>query len=65
MVTITNTAPANVEFTALKAFHIDHGQGRTVAVLFRVAVHQHGARADSANKQARNEQAGPRIKGVP
>lgn len=62
---ITPALPAHVTLQPLRAFHIDQGQGRTVAVLFRVAVDQHGARADSANKQACNEQAGPRIKAVP
>lgn len=57
--------PAHVTLQPLRAFHIDHGQGRTVAVLFRVAVHQHGACANGANKQACNKQAAPRIKGVP
>lgn len=61
----TTALPAHVTLQPLREFHIDHGQGRTVAVLFRVAVHQHGARADSANKQACNKQADPRIKAVP
>lgn len=61
----TRALPARVTLQPLRAFHVDHGQGRTVAVLFRVAVDQHGARADSADKQARNKQAAPRIKVVP
>ena len=63
--TPANSPPACVQLIPLCAFHIDHGQGRTVAVLFRVAVHQHGANGNGTNKQACNKQADPRIKAVP
>lgn len=62
----TRTAlPAHVTLQPLRAFHIDHGEGRTVAVLFRVAVDGHRADGDGSNKQACNKQADPRIKAVP
>lgn len=34
-------ARATTRFSALREFHVDHGQGRVVAVLFRVAVDDH------------------------
>lgn len=61
----TTALPAHVTLQPLREFHIDHGQGRTVAVLFRVAVHHHGANGNGTNKQACNKQADPRIKAVP
>lgn len=57
--------PLPVTLQPLRAFHIDQGQGRAVAVLFRVAVHRHGSNGSNTNKQARNKQAGPQIEAVP
>ena len=34
--------PAPVALVPLRAFHIEHGEGRTVAMLFRVAVRDLG-----------------------
>lgn len=62
---ITTTRDTAVTLQPLRAFHIDHGEGRTVAVLFRVAVDGHRANGDGSNKQACNKQADPRIKAVP
>lgn len=61
----TPALPAHVTLQPLRAFHIDHGEWRTVAVLFRVAVHGYRADGDGSNKQACNKQADPRIKAVP
>ena len=52
-----NALLANVTLQPLRAFHIDHGQGRTVAVLFRVAVDDHRAGSGGADKQRGNQQA--------
>lgn len=56
----TPALPAHVTLQPLRAFHIDHGQGRAVAVLFRVAVRRHGSNGRNTNKQA-----GPQIEAVP
>lgn len=53
----TPTLPAHVTLQPLRAFHIDQGQGRTVAVLFRVAVDDHRARSSGADQQRGNQQA--------
>lgn len=57
----TTALPAHVTLQPLREFHIDHGQGRTVAVLFRVAVDDHRACTGRGNKQACNQQARPGI----
>ncbi|MBS0371982.1 MAG: hypothetical protein JSS57_22605 [Proteobacteria bacterium] len=48
---------ARVQLTPLRAFHIDQGQGRTVAVLFRVAVDDHRRPADCADQRSGDDQA--------
>ena len=53
----TTAMPTHVTLQPLREFHIDQGQGRTVAVLFRVAVDDHRARSGGADQQRGNQQA--------
>ena len=59
--TPANAPPARIQLTPLRTFHIDHGQGRTVAVLFRVAVDHRRRPGDNSHQQRRNKQAKPGI----
>lgn len=61
--TPANAPPARVQLTPLRAFHIDQGQGRTVAVLFRVAVDGHRSEAGSAHQGSSDSHAGPCVGG--
>lgn len=57
----THALPALVTLQPLRAFHIDHGQGRTVAVLFRVAVDHHRSPASQSHQASDNSQVEPGI----
>ena len=57
----THALPARVTLQPLRAFHIDHGQGRTVAVLFCVAVDHHRGPASRSHQASGNGQAQPSI----
>lgn len=57
----TTTLPTHVTLQPLREFHVDQGQGRTVAVLFRVAVDHHRSPASQSHQASDNSQVEPGI----
>ena len=49
--------PPVVYLAPMRTFHIDHGQGRTVAVFFRVAVNHHCHPAGTRHQPQANQHA--------
>ena len=58
---ITTTRNTAVTLQPLRQFHIEHGEGRTVAVLFRVAVDHHRGPASSSHQRGGIGKAEPGI----
>lgn len=57
----TTALPTHVTLQPLREFHIDQGQGRTVAVLFRVAIDDHRRPTGRSHQTSGNGQAEPGI----